>query len=74
MPASYERNFLLARIGIAQNTNPTAVIDQLTAANSLNPANIDARTLLAQMYRSQNQTSLADEQLALVHKLQIGQP
>jgi thioredoxin-like negative regulator of GroEL len=74
LPASYNTHLLQARINLAQNANPAESISHLTAANALNPSNTEARGLLAQIYRSQNQPALAQQQDILIHQLQSGRP
>jgi thioredoxin-like negative regulator of GroEL len=74
LPASYDSHLLQARINLAQNASPAETISHLAAANTLNPSNTAARTLLAQIYRSQNQPALATAQDALIHQLQTGRP
>lgn len=75
-PTSYERNLLLARIRYAQHTRPALAeaTDYLTAANALNPANTEARTLLAKVYRELGNIHDAQVQTALIAKLQSGRP
>ncbi len=75
-PAGYERNLLLARICYERHTPASlaSAADLLTAANTLNPANLDARRLLVQIYQAQKNSSAADQQNILIAKLVAGRP
>lgn len=75
-PTSYDRNLQLARIRYAQHTKATLAeaTDYLISANALNPANINARQLLAKIYRELGNTHDAQVQAALIAKLQSGRP
>lgn len=75
-PTSYERNLLLAHIRYTQHTRPalTEATDYLTSANALNPANTEARNLLAKVYRELGNLHDAQVQTSLVAKIQSGRP
>jgi thioredoxin-like negative regulator of GroEL len=75
-PTSYERNLLLARILYARHTRPslTTASDYLASATSLNPGGLEARQLLARVYRDLGNIPDATTQEALAAKLQNGRP
>lgn len=74
LPSSFESNLLLARIHFLRHTD--ADLDQaaelLNRAVSQNPANIEARHLLSNIYRAQNKYPDAQAQEAFIAKLQSG--
>jgi thioredoxin-like negative regulator of GroEL len=76
LPTSYERNLLLGRIRYTRHTATDLVqaTDYLTTATALNPSGLEARALLAKVYRDQNQLPDAIRQEALIAKLQSGRP
>jgi thioredoxin-like negative regulator of GroEL len=76
LPTSYERNLLLARINYDRHTKTdlAAAGNLLTGAIALNPASIEARQLLANVYRDQNRLTDAQKQDAFIAKLRNGQP
>jgi thioredoxin-like negative regulator of GroEL len=76
LPASYERNVLLARIGYDRHTpaDLAKAVDLLTAAVTYNPVSLEARQLLANIYHDQNNPEAATRQEALIAKLRSAQP
>ncbi|MDB5179182.1 MAG: hypothetical protein JWN01_1125 [Patescibacteria group bacterium] len=76
LPASFERDLLLARVYYARHTpgslNQAAAL--LTSAVNLDPSDIEARGLLADTYRAQDNAVEAAKQQALITKLQAGRP
>jgi Flp pilus assembly protein TadD len=76
LPASYERNLLLARIRYARHTpdDLARAAESLEVATSFNPSAPEARQLLAQTYRDQGKTTEAGLQDTLITKLQAGRP
>jgi tetratricopeptide (TPR) repeat protein len=76
LPASYERNLLLARIRYTRQTDAdlAQAADLLTTATALNPAGLDAHQLLAKVYRQQNHPAAAAAQDVLASKLTTGRP
>jgi cytochrome c-type biogenesis protein CcmH/NrfG len=73
-PGSYERNLLLARIHYARYTKTSLAnaADLLKTAVSINPASIEARSLLAKVHRALEQENEAITQDAAVAKLKAG--
>ena len=76
LPASYERNLLLAHINYARHTadNLTEAASLLTAAIAINPSAIEARQLLRSVYADQNNAVAAQEQAGFIAQLQAGRP
>jgi hypothetical protein len=76
LPVSYERNLLLARIRYARQTDAdlAQAADLLTTATALNPAGLEAHSLLSKVYRQQNHEAAASTQDALFDKLTNGRP
>jgi len=75
-PTSYERNLLLGHICYSEHTRAalTEAVDYLTTANALNPANLEARTLLAKVYWELGNVTASQAQTALITKLQSNRP
>ena len=76
LPTSFERNLLLARIyysGHTQSDLATAT-DYLTSAISLNPQDIDAHQLLANVYSDSGRIADGAVQKALAQNITSGKP
>jgi Flp pilus assembly protein TadD len=76
LPSSYERDLLLGRVRYARHGpgDLAQAESYLTVAVALNPASIEARQLLAAVYRDDNRPADAGRQTAAVAKLQSGRP
>jgi thioredoxin-like negative regulator of GroEL len=76
LPSGYQRDTLLARINIARHTPESlaAAIVNLQAAITANPADITARTLLAQAHRDLGQADAAAAQDSAIAKHKTGRP
>jgi hypothetical protein len=75
-PAGFERNVLLARILYRSNQKSDLALaaNLLETAVYLNPSDISAHRLLAEIYKSEGQTSKASTQDSLISRLSFGQP
>jgi thioredoxin-like negative regulator of GroEL len=76
LPASYERNYILGRINYDRHTESTLqqAADYLTSAIQANPATIEARQILAAVYRAQDKPDAASAQDTMATKLRAGRP
>ena len=76
LPASYERNLMLARIYYTHHTDSqlSQAVSLLNAALTANPSGLAARRLLASVYADQGNAAAAATQNALIAKLQSGRP
>jgi thioredoxin-like negative regulator of GroEL len=76
LPVSYERNYLLARInyGLYTKASLAKAAELLQVSVELNPASLEARELLAKVYRAQGEENAAIEQDAASGKLRSGRP
>jgi len=76
LPASFERNLLLARINYARHTaaSLTQAASLLAAALAISPTNVEARQLLQSVYADQNNPTGASQQAGLISQLQAGRP
>lgn len=76
LPTSYERNLLLARIYTTRHspTDLATATDYLSEAVRLNPSDIEAHQLLAELFTDQGQTAASANQSALIKQLQTGRP
>ena len=75
-PTSFERNFLLAQIFYSRHTEGdlASATDYLQTAVALNPGDIPAHQLLANLYSDRQLTAESAAQTALAARLQSGRP
>jgi len=75
-PTSFERNFLLAQIFYSRHTEGdlASATDYLQTAVALNPGDIPAHQLLANLYSDRKLTAESAAQTALAARLQSGRP
>lgn len=76
LPTSFARNVLLARIHHERHTaaNLETATNYLTTAITLNPAEPEARQLLAAVYAERGLTAESEAQTTQAKKLRAGQP